>query len=315
VKASDFVEVSGTSANGRTPSRLKFETSGTGNAGELTINTGRLVVQNRGQVSVSGTVSGTQAGASGDLDIEAGSIFLNNQGQLIAKTASGEGGNIRLRVQDSIVMRYNSEISTEAGRTGNGGNINIEAGGFVLAILSENSDIVANAFQGRGGNARATATGVFGFRQFQGRRTPESDFTASSELGIDGVVTINTRDNPRLVALPQNVLNEQIVQVCPSRGEQVAQHEFIVTGRGGLPDNPHETLSNDAVWTDLRPMPQTTTRSSSQDIKLITHSQTVPFIEAQGWMINDQGQVVLTAEASTVTPQSSRLTSAQCQGR
>ena len=308
VKASDSVEVSGTSANGQTPSLLKFETSGNGNAGGIAINTGRLVVQNGGQISVSGT--GT--GASGDLDVNADSIFLNNQGQLIAKTASGEGGNIRLRVQDSVLMRYNSEISTEAGNSGNGGNINIEAGGFVLAILSENSDIVANAFQGRGGNASATATGVFGFRQFKGRRTPESDFTASSELGIDGVVTINTRDNPRVVALPQNVFNEQIVQVCPSGGKQVAQNEFIVTGRGGLPDNPGDTLSSDAVWTDLRTPTATSTIQGKAPVAVRANSAQPPIVEANGWVLNEKGEVVLTATAPTVTSHNPSLMPSRC---
>jgi large exoprotein involved in heme utilization and adhesion len=382
VKASDSVEVIGTSANGEIPSRLNFDTTGAGNAGTLTINTGQLTVRDGALVSastsgtgqggvlnvtadaveVSGTssngqftsglyfdarsaansrgieidtgrlvvrdggqvtVSGTSSQASGNLDVRAGSIFLDTQGKLTATTASGEGGNIRLRVGDSILMRNNSEISTEAGGIGNGGNINIDAGGFVIAILSENSDIVASAIQGRGGSARATATGVLGFREFQGRRTQESDFTASSDLGIDGVVSINTRDDPRLVALPSNFLdNIAIAQNCPSREEQVAQSEFIVTGRGGLPDNPSQVLGSDAVWTDLRSRAAVSGSRGEDAIApaatIAPHHPTAkgqsPTVEARGWIINEKGEVVLTASAATIAPHSLGLTTAKCRG-
>ncbi|MFW5666083.1 MAG: filamentous hemagglutinin N-terminal domain-containing protein, partial [Coleofasciculus sp.] len=206
VNASESVEVIGTSPNGQTPSILDFDSSGSGNAGELKIDTERLVLQGGGQISattfdsgqggiievnasesvdVNGsgsglffesrslanargitlntgrltvenggqlTVSGSGSGTSGDLEITADSIFLTNQGRLRATTTASEGGNIRLDVADSIIMRFNSEIAAEAFGTANGGNITINAGGIILAILSENSDVVANAFSGQGGN-------------------------------------------------------------------------------------------------------------------------------------------------------------------
>jgi large exoprotein involved in heme utilization and adhesion len=59
------------------------------------------------------------------------------------------------------MMRRNSEISTEARGTGNGGNINIDAD-LLVAVPSEDSDIVANAFEGNGGNINITTQGIFG---------------------------------------------------------------------------------------------------------------------------------------------------------
>ena len=307
VTASNEVEVSGTSANGRWKSGLYFDTSSAANARGIKIDTGRLVVQDGGQV----TVSGTGSGAAGDLEVNAGSIFLNNQGKLNATTTSGEGGNIQLRVGESISLRRNSEISTEASGTGNGGNINIDTGGFVVAILSENSDIVANAFQGRGGNIFARARGIYGFRRFEHRRTPESDFTASSQVGLDGVVEIDVRNEPQPVPLPQQVVNTDIEQVCQARRGQ-NRSEFIITGRGGLPDNPGGTLNPDAVWTDLRTPTTVSTIQGEESVASRTPTTQAPIVEANGWVINNKGEVVLTASAPNVTPHSPNLTPQDC---
>ncbi|HEY9607945.1 filamentous hemagglutinin N-terminal domain-containing protein [Allocoleopsis sp.] len=307
VAASNEVEVSGTSANGQFASGLYFDTSSAANARGITIDTGRLVIQDGGQV----TVSGTGSGAAGDLEVNAGSIFLNNQGKLSATTTSGEGGNIQLRVEDFISLRRNSEISTEASGTGNGGNINMDTGGFVVAILSENSDIVANAFQGRGGNISARARGIYGFRRFENRRTPESDFTASSQVGLDGVVEIDVRNEPQAIPLPEKVVSTEIDPVCQaSQGQN--HSEFIITGRGGLPDNPSGTLNHDAVWTDLRTPTTVSTIQGEESVTSRTPTTQLPIVEANGWVINNKGEVVLTASAPNVTPHSPNLTPQDC---
>jgi large exoprotein involved in heme utilization and adhesion len=236
--------------------------------------------------------------------VNAGSIFLNNQGKLNATTTSGEGGNIQLRVGESISLRRNSEISTEASGTGNGGNINIDTDGFVVAI-------VANAFQGRGGNIFARARGIYGFRRFENRRTPESDFTASSQVGLDGVVEIDVRNEPQAIPLPQQVITTEIDPVCQaSRGQNYS--EFIITGRGGLPDNPGGTLNPDAVWTDLRTPTTVSTIHGEESVASRTPTTQAPIVEANGWVINAKGEVVLTASAPNLTPHNPSLTPREC---
>ena len=353
LNASELVEVIGTSADGSTPSRLFFDSSGTGDAGELAIATSKLVVRDGGQVSaatsgtgqggilavnatesieVSGssgssasglffdsrgagdargikidtgnlvvenggqiTVSGTGTGISGDLEITADSILLNHQGQLRATTAASEGGNIRLQVADSIILRDNSEISAEAFGTAKGGNITIEAGNFIIAFLPENSDIVASAFEGQGGNISAQATGIFGFRQFQGFRTPDSDFTATSELGIDGILEVITRDDLRLEALSDDFLNDQDqpTQGCPTFGSN-SSAQFYNTGRGGLPTSPYEPLGSDEILEDVQLPMQGSENPAETDSSLMTSPDRI--VEAQGWIITDQGEVILVAQ-------------------
>ena len=310
VNATDSVIVDGKD------SRLRFDTEGSGNAKGIRIETGRLVVQNGGQV----TVSGTGTGNPGNLEVTAGTVFLNNQGGLdqrglIAETKSGEGGNIRLQVHDTLLMRYQSLISASAQGIGNGGNVEIDIpNGFVLAFLPENSDIVASARQGNGGVARATAAGVFGFRQFRGFRTSESDFTASSELGIDGRLEIITSDR-RLEQLPADFGAVEIAQGCEAaRGQEVSS--FVVTGRGGLPPKPQEALSPDAVEVDLvRRNPQGENRSRRDVSANSTHRAPTRLVEAQGWVMGNNGEVILTATAPTVTPHSPWQGIADCQQR
>jgi large exoprotein involved in heme utilization and adhesion len=215
-------------------------------------------------------------------------------------------------------MRRNSLITTTAGTAGqggDGGNMKINAQ-FIVAVPKEDSDITANAYTGRGGNINITTQGIYGL-QFRPRLTPLSDITASSDFGVNGTVQINTPDvdpSRGLANLPTEFTDasNQIAQTCPTGGKFV-QNEFIVTGRGGLPSAPDQTLSPDAVWTDLRPTPQTDkTRSSSPEAKLTHNSKTAPLVEATGWAINGKGEVVLTASAPNVTPQSPTLTPITC---
>jgi len=48
-------------------------------------------------------------------------------------------------VRDSILQRFDSDIRTDAQGTEDGGNITTVAGGLILVILSENSDIIVRA--------------------------------------------------------------------------------------------------------------------------------------------------------------------------
>jgi large exoprotein involved in heme utilization and adhesion len=205
-----------------------------------------------------------------------------------------------------LLLRDNSVISTTAGGSGNGGNIKIDTD--ILAAL-EDSDITANAFTGTGGNIQITTQGLF--------LSPDSQITASSERGIDGVVEINAPDiNPSqgLVALPAQLVDTSglIAQTCPaSRGQ--GQSEFIVTGRGGLPDNPSEMLNGDAIEVNLATLnPKAENRSSPTVSTNPTAPAPVPIVEAQGWVTGKNGEVILTAFAPTVTPQSPGLTPESC---
>ena len=292
--------------DGILPSAIEANTSGAGRAGNLIINTGKLAVRDGAEVGV----RGTGAGAAGDLEVNANLIRLYNQGTLSAATVAGSQGNIKLRAA-AIVLQDNSRITTNTGNN-DGGNIEINT---TALVALDNSDITANAQKGRGGRVTITAQGIFG-TEFRDRLTPESDITATSDLGpeFSGIVQINIQglDPSRgLVELPINFTDSttQITTGCAAdRG-----NSFTVTGRGGLPEDPTQNLLGRSVWQDLRPlegsgvtgeggvtgkMPVVRTNEPGRIPQLPTPKTPlpIPLVEATGWAINAQGQVELVAD-------------------
>ncbi|MCA1994110.1 MAG: S-layer family protein, partial [Coleofasciculus sp. S288] len=211
------------------------------------------------------------------------------------------GGDINLRVSNIVPLRNGSQISTRAGEKpshrGNGGNMNINAG-FIVAVPEENSDITANANEGNGGNINITAQGIYGLQLNNTKQPlPISEITASSQLGIDGRVDINTPDvdpSRGLTQLPSALSDpsNQIVAGCPAD----QGNSFTVTGRGGIPYNPTEYLRGRAVWQDNRNYEarDRTAQALTYNEELTTNNQTL--IEAQGWVVDQDGTVILTAE-------------------
>lgn len=296
VNASQFVNVMGTSANGTTLSGLFVETSGAGAAGNLRIDTGQLNVQDQATISMKS--EGT--GRAGNLEVTAGSISLENQGFIVATTLSGDGGNITLQVKDLLLMRHESQISTTAGTAqagGDGGNITIDAD-FIVAVPKEDSDITANAFTGQGGSINITTQGLYGLES-RPRLTSLSDITASSEFGVNGTVQINAPDvdpSRGLVNLPSEPVNIEVAQGCQEMGKQ-ASIEFFNTGRGGLAANPYEPLSSSNLWEDVPSPIQRTASSASADSASVSPANPPDkIVEAQGWLVNEKGQVLLVAQ-------------------
>jgi large exoprotein involved in heme utilization and adhesion len=107
-----------------------------------------------------------------------------------------------------------------------------------------------------------------------------------------------------------------IAQGCSALGE----NEFIITGCGGLPPSPSDQLSNEAVVTnwstldsDVENRPDVENRSSAAPATNSTKVSTpTQIMEAQGWVINNKGEVVLTANAPNATAHNPWMPSANC---
>ncbi|NEO48952.1 MAG: S-layer family protein, partial [Moorea sp. SIO4A3] len=164
-------------------------TSGSsGDGGNIFVDPRTVTIRDGAKIAV----DSQGQGKGGSITLEAGTLTLNNKAELSAETASTQGGNITLTIDELLFLRRNSKISTTAGTAqagGDGGNITIKAP-FILGIRQENSDITANAFEGNGGNINITTQGIIGL-EFREKLTPLSDITASSEFGVDGTVNIN----------------------------------------------------------------------------------------------------------------------------
>ncbi|BAZ12499.1 filamentous hemagglutinin outer membrane protein [Calothrix sp. NIES-4071] len=246
-------------------------------------------------------VRGNATANAGKVEVNAGSIRLDKQGTITTETTSGEGGDIILNVRDILLLRNNSSITATAGTAqqgGKGGNITINTpNGFIVARPTENSDITANAYTGKGGRVGITAFGIYG-TQFREKENPQTnDITASSTFGINGTVEVNTPDidpNRGLINLLVVPVDTDVAQVC-SAGGTTAQSRFTITGRGGLPSNPSESLSTDAVQVDLVTLnPKFKQPSNTISTSAISPAP-IPIVEATRWVKNTRGEIVLTA--------------------
>ncbi|OAB60937.1 hypothetical protein AY599_12335 [Leptolyngbya valderiana BDU 20041] len=266
-----------------------------GRAGQLTIATERLNLRDSGQV----TVTSLGTGDAGQLAIAADRVWLDDGASLSASTLSGLGGNIEIR-SDDLRLRRTSQVATNAGNA-DGGNIVIET--ETLTAL-ENSDITANAETGRGGRVEISARAIFG-TQFRARLTPESDITATSELGpeFSGVVEIQNPDidtNSGLVELVEAPVDVSGL-VSDRCAALRAGSRFVVLGRGGLPPNPLRPLQPTRLWRHPDSLPLQTETANQQSHaagdRPIAPSRE-PLVEATGWQRGDNGEVVLVAETA-----------------
>ncbi|MFN6538495.1 MAG: filamentous hemagglutinin N-terminal domain-containing protein [Nostoc sp. EkiNYC01] len=355
VNASEFIELIGTSPNGSKLSGLFSGTQGPGDGGDLMVTTGQLIIKDGAAITVNSEArkdviyvvgDPKNLGKAGDLDITANSILLDNKGKLTSNSESGQGGNIRLQPRDLLLMRGNSQISTNAGGDKTGGNITINApNGFLVTPLFGNSDITANAFSGPGGKIAIATKNIFGFvprtradvesldaQQINPNNLPTSDITAFSQQNpsLSGTVQINSPDadpSKGLVQLPINIVDasQQIVAGCGS-GAKTARSSFTNTGRGGTAPDPTEPLMTDAVladWITLNPENENPAegidnkvvqaqRNTEEPQKVNSVNEPSEIVEAQGWILDADGNVVLVAQVPAGMPHSSLLAAASC---
>ncbi|MEM7715962.1 MAG: S-layer family protein, partial [Cyanobacteria bacterium P01_A01_bin.68] len=260
--------------------------SSTGNAGNLNISSKQINIRDQGRIMA--TNFGT--GNAGDLTINADTIFVDNQAGLEAGVVSGDRGNINLTSQ-FIQLRRQSGISTNATGTANGGNININSP--VIAGF-ENSDIVANAVEGNGGEINITTQGLFGL-QFRDQLTDKSDITASSEFGINGTVQINNvgiEPSSGLVELPELINTDVVIaNSCVARSRK-QDSTFYITSKAGFPYAPGEAVPSDYSMFEVRALSDNTSLKTSASPR----KQADSIVEATGIYRLENGELVFGRE-------------------
>jgi large exoprotein involved in heme utilization and adhesion len=220
-------------------------------------------------------------------------------------------------------LRDNSRITTDA-RAGEGGNITLNSD---ILVGRNNSDITANAKSAAGGRVNVNVPNILGFAaasreqvksrlglsdaQFAALQVsptsllPTSDIAAisqSSGPALQGTVTFSASGvNPvqGLVELPQNIVNPAALIVANpcTKGTESA---FTVTGKGGVPASPDDTLSSAASrWTWV----EEAGSSATDNVRDVTDRQAGEFgeirdrevVPARGWVVNARGEVMLVA--------------------
>jgi large exoprotein involved in heme utilization and adhesion len=318
--------------------------SGSGNAGNLRIDASDSVevvdktsnLRTRGNASVSASAAGS--GNAGTVVVKSRELRLNG-GNITATSRKGSEGSIDLQSQDLILMRQNSRIiaserikGQSSARDGDGGNIRIRTK-FLITGPSENNDIAADGGIGQAGQVTIDATGVFGFTKrtredvvrIRGRDDspnpagiPTNDISAigRNDPSLNGQVTLNVPDaslDRGLVNLPTVPLKMEVVQTCKPSGTR-GRSEFIITGRGGVPNSPEDSLSTDALQVGLATLESGKQNHSPRSASTPSQIPSTPerVVEAQGWVVDRKGQVALVAQAPPTTPKYPRLSPTRC---
>jgi filamentous hemagglutinin family protein len=265
-----------------------------GAGGTLNINAKDSVeVTGRGningeKVNSSLLVKAESNGSAGNINLNSNSLTVSNGGSISAATVADSGGNIDLRVDDSIRLQDDSLLSAAATGKANGGNINLDTD-FIVASPNGNNDILASAGkEGTGGNIRIDAESVFGIDvRSQNDQTNDLDATG----GVDGQVIIDTPDTDitqGILEAPENVVEVErtVAQVCRNNDLGSVSNSLVVNGKGGVAPESSSPLSSENLLAIGR----------VQNQALIQPLQTASgeIMPARGVIKTPSGKIVLT---------------------
>lgn len=190
----------------------------TGTAGNLSIRaTDRVQLRNNGRLTVEATRAG---GSAGNMTLQTRELNLQNQAALSAETiASNTGGNINLQINESLQLGNRSRISAST-RDGQGGRLGVNENSIAIesVTLTGGSAIATEAT--RSGNAErlvinarqltlqegaeisaSTRSGEGGDITLEGLnrlRVDNSNIAASTHTGIAGSVSIRATESINL---------------------------------------------------------------------------------------------------------------------
>jgi filamentous hemagglutinin family protein len=243
VKASNDIVLSGTLIDG-TPSGIFSRTIGSepdaGAGGNIALTAEQSVTISDG-ASVSS--SSTGPGNTGNIQINAGQSFVatNSNSAVTTEADAASGGTIKITTSPSgTVQLTDSTISASVlDGTGGGGSVDIDP----LYVILLNSQILANAVEGPGGNISINISngGLF---------LPDATSTvsASSQFGVNGTVTIQSPNAPASGKIqPLGKTPLQATSLLNQHCASLAGGEFssfTVAGRDSLPTEPGSWLAS-----------------------------------------------------------------------
>jgi len=271
ITASDSVEVIGTgiSADGEVPSGLLAASRGSGDAGNLRIDTGRLLVRD---------------------------------GAITTASEQSSGGDITITA-DKIRLYGDSDITTfvAQGGTGGGGNIDLETDSI---IAFDDSDILAYAPDGKGGDLNLNTPVFFGenYSPASSRNDPPITLDANNRVDVAASGIITTPDvsfiQNSLTQLPENQIDTDslLANSCIVRRHQPTQGSFTITGTGGLPQRPGDAQMSSFPTVDIETLPSDSIPTNTNPNR--SWQKGDPIVEPQGVYRLPNGKIVLSRECS-----------------
>jgi filamentous hemagglutinin family protein len=237
ITTSDQTSISGRSPTTGAGSSISTTTQGAGNGGDIVLNSNGTVQISNGGLVTADSLGGT--GLAGNITINAGNQIAMTDGSVSTRATTSDGGNIALNAPRMIQLTDSRVTTSVESGFGGGGNINIDPEFLIL----NNSQILANAFGGPGGNIniRAGSFLVNSGGQFPTSLTGIVD--ASSALSTPGTVNIEatfTNVTGSFFQLPSTPLEatELLRASCAARFAGGKTSSLVLGGRDGLPLQP-----------------------------------------------------------------------------
>jgi large exoprotein involved in heme utilization and adhesion len=180
------------------------------------------------------SASSTGSGDAGLVTVSAGRLLLSNGAAISTEATTANGGNITLKVGDFLFLT-NSKISASVNReTGNGGNITIDP----EVVILDHSEITAQAAAGQGGNIRIN-TGLY-IVSADSVVSASSALGISGTIEIIGPrVDLN---GALVVLSSELRSAAQVLRNSCAAQSGLPQSSLVEAGRGGLPQDPDATL-------------------------------------------------------------------------
>ena len=256
-----------------------------GYAGDIAFEVSdRLELSDGGMIAVDGGANGKP----GNVAIQGRDIVLSRNSTISANTTQGTQGNISIS-GNNLFLRDRSKIVTDATQKATGGNIFIDLKNNLVGL--NNSQITASAEDGQGGNIKIDTRGLF--------FSADSQIDASSNVGVDGLIEVNTLTidpNSGLIQLPIDTIDPSLYLSKGCSSDR--QHEFVSVGRGGLPENPLNDVAQNVFIPDLGNINVVSTSIGDLESFTSVSQKTSPIIEARDWKVNRQGKIELTANVN-----------------
>ncbi|MDM8523684.1 CHAT domain-containing protein [Desulfococcaceae bacterium HSG8] len=199
-----------------------------GRAGDIELTADRIELSAGGLV----TAGSKSEGDAGNISIDVKDTFSIDNASIETNTEQSDGGDISINVSGTLHLTKGSITTSVEGGMGNGGNITVgDTSEPEFAILKKNSLISADAHGGDGGNITIITDHFI--------KSSDSKLDASSELGIDGSVYIESPDediSSSLTVLPDNFpdASRWMKTPCAERSAEKLSR-FVVSGRDGIP--------------------------------------------------------------------------------
>jgi len=208
---------------------IKADTSGAGTGGSIDITAQNVVLTDSASINASSTGSGN----AGDISITAAnSLRMNDSFITTEASENSDGGNISITAPYMLYLS-DSRITSSVGgdKETTGGNITIDP----QFVILNNSQIIANAYEGTGGNITIIADTFL--------TDPLSVVSASSALGVSGTVDIRapiSNISGLLSPLSSDTVSASTLlrERCIARIRAGKYSSFVVGGRDGLPVEP-----------------------------------------------------------------------------